>query len=375
MKLFSGPGRIIIESLSLILISFSMAMANVNDIAVYPTGRINDTATPTISWNCTDDDKAKFTLSEGWNGHTIMDLEWAPIVRTDRAGRCSTRSWNTVGKKIIPPLKPWPPCKGKPGCVRVVSSPYGGLPAGKYILTVSLMSKDGNVQSYRSDFAIVENIYSDFSSDAAGWEVLRGAGNWTALGGQYNVRGNSRGEEWVSLYTGDVIIGRKGNKFYSGRHFQARLAPNCSNERCYAGIVLYNSYFGSSNGVDRYARSEVIISGDQKLSIRNVSDDAPGQYRAVLDRKDISDLISDKTVYTLDVYVSMTGKNGGIRVFIDKTLVFCGSNSNALDGNTGLVFSSNEGFESLDVDEFIVRPTPIGFHSCYWDLPYVPVNK
>lgn len=370
---------IIVKHLSIIFISIyghlSMAGENVQDIELYPTGDINETATPKISWKCTGDDYEKLVLSENSTGHTIMDTEWGSIIKAN-LGRCTSNYWHTVGKKIVPPLKPWPPCNGKPGCINVATSSNGGLPTGKYTLTVSLKSKEGSVQSYTSNFAIVENIYSDFSNDAAGWEAIRGVGNWTALAGEYNVRGNSRGEEWVSIYTGDVFLGRKGSsKFYDGRHYQAILSPNCRNERCYTGIVLYNMIMNTPDGFVRYARSEVIISGDQKLSIRYVREDEPGRYWAVLDRKDISNLISDKASYTLDVYVAGPYKGRVIRVYIDKNLVYCGSNNNAIDGNAGIVFSSNEEFESFSVDEFIVRPNPIDNLYCYWDLPYVPENK
>lgn len=354
---------------------FAIAGDNIQDIALYPTDKVNETSAPVISWNCTDDDQAKYTLSEDSSGRTIMDEKWIPIMKTNKVGRCTIRGWNVVGKRITPPLKPFPPCNPRLSCVRVSTPIYGGLPVGSYTLTLALKSNEGNEKIYTSKFTIAENIFSDFSNDSAEWKPISGEQNWIAFGGQYNVRGNSRGKEWVSIFIGDVLLGKKGSRFYSGRHYQAILSPNCSNERCYAGIVLYNSFYGSSNGVDRYDRSEVIISGDQKLSIRYVSDSEPGKYWAVVDRKDISNIISDKISYTLDVYISRPGIGGNIRAYIDKNLVYCGVNNNAIDGNAGLVFSSNEKFESLDVDEFIVQPTPINFHTCYWDLPYVPLNK
>ncbi|TLU65036.1 hypothetical protein FFB58_18715 [Enterobacter sp. MF024] len=361
--------------LSFLFCHFAIAEGDVQDIALYPTDKVNETSAPVISWKCTDDDQVKYTLSEDSSGRTIMDEKWFPIMQANKVGRCTIRGFNTVGKRITPPLKPFPPCNPSHSCLRVITPRYGGLPVGSYTLTLALKSKEGNEKIYASKFTIVENIFSDFSNDSANWKAISGEQNWIALGGQYNIRGNSRGKEWVSIYIGDVLLDKKGSRFYSGRHYQAILSPNCSNERCYAGIVLYNSYYGSSNGVDRYDRSEVIISGDQKISIRYVTDSEPGKYWAVVDRKDISSIISDKISYTLDVYLSRPGIGGNIRAYIDKNLVYCGVNNNAIVGNAGLVFSSNEQFESLDVDEFIVQPTPFHFHTCYWDLPYVPQNK
>jgi hypothetical protein len=342
------------------------------DISLAPKGRVNESSTPELSWGCTPDASVAFNLIEDRTGNQIMDISWAPIRRVG-SNRCGSSAQQHLAKKIIPPLKPFPPCKEK-GCIRYATSAYGGLPPGDYTLTLRMKSSNEQISNFVSKFSIVENIYSNFSGDIPEWKPKNGIGNWSSSPGKYNVSGDTRGQAWISLFDGDVINNKKGAIFWDGRHFQIRMSPNCFSERCYAGLVLYNATLGRTNGIERDVRLEVVINGDQKLFIRAVSDESPNDYTVVLDGKNISQYIRNKLFYTIDVYVSLASRSGNIRVFIEDEPVFCGQNKVDFSGKSGVVFSSHEDIEGLEVEEFSVWPTPYLFHTCYWDLPYVPFN-
>ncbi|WP_409268179.1 hypothetical protein [Pseudomonas sp. KCJK9044] len=360
-----------LSCLALSVLSFSVDASNRNtqaELSIYPKGQINEKSNPQISWNCTSDTSARFTLTENRTGKIIQDIPWTFIASMGAPGRCSLNGYNVAGKKIVPPLRPFK-CD-KPGCIRYVTPTHGGLLPGDYTLTLALKTNQDSPNIYTSNFSIIHNIYSSFSSDEANWRAIYG--EWNSNFGRYSIKGNSRGEPWVSVYDGQVVSNRKGSAFIDGRYFEIRMSPNCSSERCYAGIVTAMARLGETNGVVRYARSEVVITGDYKLYVRTSTDDEPGFYWVALNGLDVSKFISGKSSYKLGVYISSPGNYGSFNVFIDGDFVYCGNNSVSNYGRAGIVFSSHEDFESLDVDEFSVSPTPVLFHTCYWRLPYIP---
>lgn len=353
------------------ILSFSANALNTytqDELKIHPNGEINEVSNPKISWSCTSDTSAKFTIAEARTGRNIQESPWSLIAKIGASERCSLSGHNLAGQKIAPPLKPFK-CD-KPGCIRYATPTYGGLLPGDYTLTLTLRANQDQPKVYTSKFSITNNIYSSFSNDDPNWKAVYG--NWKSIYGQYSITGNSRGKPWISIYDGQVIKDRKGSKFEDGRYFEIRMSPGCSSERCYAGIVTAMTKLGETNGIIRYSRSEIVISGNYKLYVRTSTDNNPGFYWVALNGLDVSKYISGKPSYTLGVYISSPAIYGSFNVFIDGEFVYCGNNSISNSGHTGIVFSSHEDFESLDVDEFSVSPTPVLFHTCYWRLPYIP---
>jgi hypothetical protein len=340
------------------------------DVDLWPSGEINDSATPSVSWSCTSDSAAMLTLYEKSSGKVIRESPWSPIEKSS-GSRCSVKGHYLLGKKIVPPAKPYV-CP-YPNCIRYATPQHGGLPPGGYTLSLGLRSPEGKIAHYETKFEIISNIYSSFS-DSDGWKILNNTGNWEAMGGQYRAQGNTLGQPWISLYRNNVFKGRNGHKFYDGRLYEVRMSPNCFNDRCFAGVVTGLSVSGETNGIARYWRREVIVTGEQKLYIRLATSSNPDLYVEELSGVNVSEFISGKASYTLKVYLSGQSAGSVYRVYIDNAFVRCGLINNEVSGPAGLVFSSREDFESIDIDEFLVWPNPNPL-PCFWELPYVPINK
>lgn len=218
-----------------------------------------------------------------------------------------------------------------------------------------------------TEFSIVENLYSDFSSDAKGWTIIRGP--WKVFHGKYNITGNSRGKSWLTIYPENLVLGRKKEEWPPGNYwmgipagklnyiFETRINLNCSGAECLGGIALYGKY----HAPERWF--EIVVSGDKYLSVRIQS---TGYSPVVFThRLHVKDKIGNNQDFWLKAKVTYDNE---VLIYINNQFVksvrgesfwpklnevtYMGHNS-----YPSLVFISYESTDSMSVNEVNIRPS------------------